>query len=46
MADLKQQRFYIKFRFKLGKAAADKHQMLKQAFDDNSLGQTQTYYWY
>jgi hypothetical protein len=26
--------------------AAEMHQMLKQAFDDNSLGQRQTYNWY
>ncbi|PNF14868.1 hypothetical protein B7P43_G05157 [Cryptotermes secundus] len=36
----------MKFYFKLGKTAAETHQMLKQAFGDNSLGQTQTYDWY
>ncbi|PNF14609.1 hypothetical protein B7P43_G12122 [Cryptotermes secundus] len=46
MADLREQRFCIKFCFKLGKTAAETHQMLKQAFDDKSLGQTQTYDWY
>jgi hypothetical protein len=37
---------YTKFCFKLGKTAAETHKMLKQAFGDNSLGQTQTYDWY
>jgi hypothetical protein len=46
MADLREQRVCIKFCFKLGKTAAETHQMLKQAFCDNSLGQTQTYDWY
>lgn len=46
MADLREQRVCIKFCFKLGKTAAKTHQMLKQAFGDNSLGQTQTYDWY
>jgi hypothetical protein len=46
MADLREQRVCIKFCFKLGKTTAETHQMLKQAFGDNSLGQTQTYDWY
>lgn len=46
MADLREQRVCIKFCFKLGKTAAKTHQMLKQAFGDNSLGQKQTYDWY
>ncbi|PNF38892.1 hypothetical protein B7P43_G09916 [Cryptotermes secundus] len=46
MADLREQRVCIKFCFKLGKTAAETHQMLKQAFGENSLGQTQTYNWY
>jgi hypothetical protein len=46
MADLREQRVCIKFCFKLGTTAAETHQMLKQAFGDNSLGQTQTYDWY
>jgi hypothetical protein len=29
--------------FKFGKNTAEMHQMFKQPFDDNSLGQTQTY---
>ncbi|PNF43640.1 hypothetical protein B7P43_G00693 [Cryptotermes secundus] len=46
MADPREQRVCIKFCFKLGKTASETHQMLKQAFGDNSLGQTQTYDWY
>jgi hypothetical protein len=46
MADLREQRVCIKFCFRLGKTAAETHGMLKQAFGDNSLGQTQTYDWY
>jgi Ser/Thr protein kinase RdoA (MazF antagonist) len=39
MADLREQ-CDTKFCFKLGKTAAEMHQMLKQAFHGNSLGQT------
>jgi hypothetical protein len=42
MADLRKQRDCIKFSFTLGKTAAEMHQRLKQAFDDNSLGQAET----
>ncbi|PNF31131.1 hypothetical protein B7P43_G15526 [Cryptotermes secundus] len=46
MADLREQRVCIKFCFKLGETTPEMHQMLKQAFGDNSLGQTQIYDWY
>jgi hypothetical protein len=46
MADLRELHVCIKFCFKLEKAAADMHQMSKQAFGGNSLGQTRTYAWY
>ena len=46
MADLREQRVCIKLCIKLEKTAAEMHQMLKQAFGDNSLGETQTYDWY
>ncbi|PNF38978.1 hypothetical protein B7P43_G06608 [Cryptotermes secundus] len=46
MADLREQRVCIKFCFKLGKTAAETHQMLKQALGENNLGQTQTSNWY
>jgi hypothetical protein len=46
MVDVKEQRVCIKFCFKLGKSAAETHQMIKQAFDDDALGQTQTYDWF
>jgi hypothetical protein len=45
-ANLRKQRVCIKFCFKLGKTTAETLRMLKQAFRDNSLGQTQTYDWY
>ncbi|PNF31118.1 hypothetical protein B7P43_G15696 [Cryptotermes secundus] len=40
MAVLREQHVCIKFCFKFGKTAAETHQMLKQAFGENSLGQT------
>jgi hypothetical protein len=46
MVDVKEQRIYIKFCLKLGKSAAKTHQMIKQAFGDDALGQTQTYDWF
>ena len=46
MTDVKEQRILIKFCFKLGKTAAETHKMLKEAFGDNSLGQTQAYEWF
>jgi hypothetical protein len=46
MAGLREQRACIRFWCKLGRTAAETHQMLKQALGDNSLGQTQTYDWY
>jgi hypothetical protein len=42
MAGLREQRVCMKLCFKLGTTAAETHQMFKQAFGDNSLGQTQT----
>jgi hypothetical protein len=43
MTDVKEQRICVKFCFKLGMTASESHRMLKEAFDDNDLGQTQTY---
>jgi hypothetical protein len=40
---MKEQRVCIKFCFKLGSCAAKTHQMIKQAFGDDTLGQMQTY---
>jgi hypothetical protein len=42
---LGEQRVCIKFGFKLGKTAAETHQMLTQASDDKNLGQIQTHDW-
>jgi hypothetical protein len=46
MADLIEQRVYMKYCIKLGYIASDMHQMLKRDFGDNSLGQAQAYDWY
>jgi len=46
MTDVKEQRICIRFCFKLGKTASETHRMLKEAFGDNALGQTQTYEWF
>jgi hypothetical protein len=43
MTYVKEQRICINFCFKLSKTASEIHRMLKEAFDDNALGQTQTY---
>jgi len=43
MTDVKKQWICIKFCFKLGKTAAETQKMIKEAFGDNALGQTQTY---
>jgi hypothetical protein len=41
MVDVKEQRVCIKFCSKLGKSAAKTHQIIKQAFGDDALGQMQ-----
>jgi hypothetical protein len=46
MTDVKEQQICIKFCFKFCKTAAETHKMLKEAFGDNALGQTQTYEWF
>ena len=46
MTHVKEQWFCTKFCFKLGKTASETHRMLKEAFGDNTLGQTQTYKWF
>jgi hypothetical protein len=43
MVDMKEQRVCIKFCFKLGNSVEKTHQMLKQAFGDDALGQRQNY---
>lgn len=42
MESVEEQRICVKFRFKLGKTAADAHSMLRQAYVDDALGQTTT----
>ena len=46
MTDVKEQWIYIKFCFGLCKTASETHRMLKEAFGDNALGQTQTCEWF
>jgi hypothetical protein len=46
MADVKKQWICIKFCFKLGKMEAETHRILREAFGDNALLQTQTYEWF
>jgi hypothetical protein len=43
MTYVKEEWICIKFCFKLSKTASEIHRMLKEAFGDNDLGQTQTY---
>jgi hypothetical protein len=45
MTDVKEQWICIKFCLKLSKTASETHRMLKEAFGENVLGQTQTYKW-
>ena len=46
MTDVKEQRICIKLFFKLGKTASETNRMLKEAFGDNALEQTQNYEWF
>jgi hypothetical protein len=39
MADLEEQRIYVKFCLKLGKTASETHEMLKTAFGGNVMGE-------
>jgi D-ribose pyranose/furanose isomerase RbsD len=46
MADFKQQRFCIKFCFRLNKTAAETHRMLQEAFGEQPLSQARTFEWF
>jgi len=46
MTDVTEQWICTKFCFKLSKTALETHKMLKEAFDDNALGQTHTHEWF
>jgi hypothetical protein len=46
MADVKEQRICIKFCFNLNKIAAETHQMLKEAFGEQTLSQERTFEWF
>ena len=46
MTDVKEQWICTKFCFKLSKTAFETDTMLKEAFGDNTVGQTHTYKWF
>jgi hypothetical protein len=46
MADVKEQRFCIKFCFKLNETAAETHRMLKEAFGEQAFSQARTFEWF
>ena len=46
MADFREQRFCIKFSFKLGKTATECYEMLKTAFGEKAMGHSQTFQWF
>jgi inorganic pyrophosphatase len=46
MADVRKQRIFIKFCFKLNKTAAETHRMLKEAFGEQILSQARTFEWF
>ena len=46
MVDVKEQRIYIKFCFRLNISAAETHQMLKKAFGEQALSQARTFEWF
>jgi histone-lysine N-methyltransferase SETMAR len=46
MADLKEQRIFVKLCFRLGKTASETYEILKTAFGDIAMGRTQTFEWF
>ena len=46
IADVKEQRIFIKFCFKLNKTAAETHRMLYEAFGGQALSQARTSEWF
>jgi len=44
MTDFKEQRICIKFCFSLKKTAAETHRMLQEAFEDNAMSQSKTFF--
>ena len=46
MADCREQRAAVKFRFLLGKSAAETMVMLKTAYGDSALSKTRVYEWF
>jgi len=46
VADVKEQRIWIKFCFKLNKTAAETNRTLKEAFGEQALSQPRTFEWF
>jgi len=46
MADFREQRACIKFRFRLGKTATECYEMLKTDFGEQAMGYSQTSQWF
>ena len=46
MDDFHEQRICVKMCFKLGKSFSETFEMLKQAFEDEAMGRTQSHKWY
>jgi len=46
MADVKEQRIFIKFCLKLNKTAAETHRMLKEAFGEQALSKARIFEWF
>jgi len=46
MADVKEQRIWIKFCLELNRTAAETHRMLKEAFGEQALSQARTFGWF
>lgn len=40
MSDLKEQRVFVKFYFKLGKTSKETHEMLKQPLGEDAMAKT------
>jgi hypothetical protein len=45
MDSVREQRIYVKFRFKVRKASAETHTIFREAYSDAALNQTMTYKW-
>jgi hypothetical protein len=46
MESVKEQRMCVKFCFKVGKPAAETHNMLREAYGNDALSEMTTYEWF